>query len=135
MLVSIKFISNKIAISFFKFIQSIRGTIIIRNDSIISGFSLDTWMIAGVVTTTIIAPIVEELFFRGALQPRVGIWITSCVFALAHAQYGFFNRYDVFMLSLLLGWLKCRYSIWLSILVHILHNFAGIFSAGFLIRF
>ena len=28
----------------------------------------------------------EELFFRGALQPLFGIWITSLIFVLAHAR-------------------------------------------------
>jgi membrane protease YdiL (CAAX protease family) len=52
-----------------------------------------------------VAMTVEEAFFRGFLQPRVG-WITSSIlFALGHASYGLpLMLVSVFVISLVLGW-------------------------------
>ena len=33
--------------------------------------------------------IAEEMFFRGAMQPSLGLWLTSLIFGLAH---GYFDR-------------------------------------------
>lgn len=83
-----------------------------------------------------VAPgISEEFAFRGALQPRVGIWVSSFVFTLFQLQYGSFivfsygiSPYDwfgilfIFLLSLFLGWVAYRYSLWLSVWAHMLMN-------------
>ncbi|MEN8181179.1 MAG: CPBP family intramembrane glutamic endopeptidase, partial [Myxococcota bacterium] len=37
-----------------------------------------------VILLALASGIGEELFFRGALQPRVGLWLASALFALAH---------------------------------------------------
>jgi membrane protease YdiL (CAAX protease family) len=52
---------------------------------------------------------VEEAFFRGFLQPRVG-WIPSTLlFAVAHASYGMpMMLVGVFVISLVIGWLFRR---------------------------
>lgn len=52
--------------------------------------------------------IAEELFFRGLLQPWVGIWIAAAVFALLH--WGFVKELwahgvHAFLIGLFLGWL------------------------------
>lgn len=31
--------------------------------------------------------VAEELFFRGAMQPAIGFWLTSAIFALAHGGF------------------------------------------------
>lgn len=47
---------------------------------------------------------VEEAFFRGFLQPRLGPWITSGLFALAHFSYGLpFLVVGVLTISVMLG--------------------------------
>ncbi|WP_149453308.1 CPBP family intramembrane glutamic endopeptidase [Pasteuria penetrans] len=75
------------------------------------------------IAVTIGPGIWEELFFRGALQPRVGIWITSILFTLKHVQYDWHDLFIVFLDSLFLGWIARRYSIWFSIVLHMYHNF------------
>nr|WP_149453427.1 CPBP family intramembrane glutamic endopeptidase [Pasteuria penetrans] len=71
-----------------------------------------------------IAPAVgEELFFRGTLQSRVGIWITSVLFTLVPMQYDWYGLLIIFLDSLFLGWIARHYSIWLSIGLHIHDNF------------
>jgi membrane protease YdiL (CAAX protease family) len=47
---------------------------------------------------------VEEWFFRGFLQRRIGLILSSTLFALAHAGYGLpFMVISVLTISLLIG--------------------------------
>jgi CAAX protease family protein len=60
-----------------------------------------------VIFLAVVAGIAEEIVFRGALQPRFGIVATSFLFATVHTQYGItFASLEVFVLGLLLGWLR-----------------------------
>jgi len=53
----------------------------------------------------------EELLFRGAIQPLIGIWLTSLIFIAIHGYIGFRSAGQIlftlllFGLSMLLGWL------------------------------
>jgi len=48
---------------------------------------------------------VEEGFFRGFLQPRVGLLVSSVLFAFAHFSYGLPSlAIGVFTISLLIGY-------------------------------
>lgn len=70
------------------------------------------------------AGLVEELFFRGFLQPRLGIWLTTGLFVLAHAAYGAPAMFvTVAFLSLAYGWLaRRRGSIWAAVAAHALFD-------------
>jgi len=70
------------------------------------------------------AGVVEETFFRGFLQPRVGILLSTAVFALAHLAYGQpFMLVGVTLLSLIYGLLvRWRQSIWAAIAAHALFD-------------
>jgi membrane protease YdiL (CAAX protease family) len=67
---------------------------------------------------------VEELFFRGFLQPRLGIWVTTGLFVLAHAAYGAPTLFvTVAFLSLAYGWLaRRRGSVWAAVAAHTLFD-------------
>jgi membrane protease YdiL (CAAX protease family) len=61
----------------------------------------------GIVTLAVAAGICEEVLFRGALQPRLGIVATSVLFASVHTQYGLsFDVAGVLVLSIGLGLLR-----------------------------
>ena len=62
----------------------------------------------------------EELFFRGFLQPRVGIAFSTALFVLAHASYGQpLMLVGVTVLSLIFAWLaRFRQSIWAAVAAH-----------------
>jgi membrane protease YdiL (CAAX protease family) len=66
------------------------------------------------------AGVVEEIFFRGLLQPRVGIVVSTVLFALAHLSYGqLFMLVGVTILSFLYAWLvEWRQSLWAAIAAH-----------------
>lgn len=66
------------------------------------------------------AGVVEELFFRGFLQPRVGIALSSTLFVLAHLSYDQpFMLVGIAALSLLFAWLvRWRRTILPAIVAH-----------------
>lgn len=70
------------------------------------------------------AGVVEETFFRGFLQPRVGIALSSLLFVLAHASYEQpLMLVGVGLLSLAYGFLvRWRQSIWAAIAAHALFD-------------
>ena len=75
------------------------------------------------ITSAIVA-IGEEIFFRGALQPVFGVWVTSLFFAVLHTQYTLTPAtVIIFITSLGLGWLRQRYSTSASIIGHFVYNF------------
>ncbi len=77
----------------------------------------------GAIIIGLSAGISEELVFRGALQPRFGLLITSMLFASVHLQYAFsFALVIVFILALGLGYLRQRYNTTTAIIVHVLYN-------------
>ena len=66
----------------------------------------------------------EEVFFRGAIQPFVGVWITSIFFVAIH---GYFSRkifaMNIFAVGLtlficLLGWAAKEFTLWHAIAGH-----------------
>jgi len=71
------------------------------------------------------AGIGEEILFRGALQPVLGLWMTAVLFALVHVQYGLFTPATLALLiiGLALGRLRQRHNTTLAIFVHAGYNF------------
>ena len=64
---------------------------------------------AAIVFLGVLAGVVEETLFRGALVPRFGIVISAILFAALHTQYAVsFATLEVFVLGLGLGWLRDR---------------------------
>jgi len=70
----------------------------------------------------------EELSMRGALQPKLGVFLTSLLFALLHVQYSWFGIGIILMLGLLLGTIRKRTSTTAAILVHALYDIFAIFT-------
>lgn len=71
------------------------------------------------------AGLAEETFFRGFLQPRVGVTLSGLLFVLAHLSYGQpFMLLGVALLSILFAWLvRWRRNIWAAVVAH------GVFDA------
>ncbi len=79
--------------------------------------------IAGVLTLGLAAAIGEETIFRGALQPRFGLILTSLLFALTHSNYGItVATLVVFLLGLVLGVVRNRYGTSVSMITHATYN-------------
>lgn len=81
------------------------------------------------------AGIGEELLFRGALQPLLGIWATSALFVLAHTRAYRFNTLNrrvlfqalgIFAVSVVFGVLALYAGIVTAIIVHASMDVAGL---------
>jgi hypothetical protein len=82
------------------------------------------------------APLSEELFARGflyrgwsetALGPAGAILLSSAAWTALHLQYDWFFFGEIFSIGIWLGYLRYRYnSIWVTIIVHGLNNFAAV---------
>jgi membrane protease YdiL (CAAX protease family) len=70
------------------------------------------------------AGFVEEVFFRGFLQPRIGIALSTGCFVLAHLSYGQpFMLLGITLLSLIYAFLvRWRQTIWPAIAAHALFD-------------
>ena len=72
----------------------------------------------------IAAGVGEELLFRGALQPVLGLGFTAVLFGLVHVQYGFTPiLLFVIFLALVLGLVRRYFSNTLAIFMHAGYNF------------
>src|SRR5918993_2586461 len=85
----------------------------------------------GLIVNVIAGPVVEEMYFRGYLLPRIsrfGAWaplINTVLFSLYHFFSPWLNvsRIITFLPTIYAAWWKR--SIYLSMIVHILGNVAG----------
>lgn len=79
------------------------------------------------ILVSLVVGVTEELFFRGALQPRFGLLLTAVLFTVAHVQYGLTPAtLEVFGGALALGWLRQRTHTTACILLHVLYNLVGL---------
>jgi membrane protease YdiL (CAAX protease family) len=70
------------------------------------------------------AGVVEETFFRGFLQPRIGLMLSTAFFVLGHLAYGQpLLLIGIALLSLIYGQLvRWRQNIWPAIAAHALFD-------------
>ena len=67
----------------------------------------------------------EEILFRGAIQPRFGMVLTSILFTFLHAQYGFtWVLLGLFLIGMIFGWLAKRYGTMAAVVAHVMYNLA-----------
>lgn len=77
----------------------------------------------GILTLGLAAALGEEAMFRGALQPRFGLLLTSLLFALLHSNYGItLSTVVVLGIGLTLGLARRRYNTSTSMIVHATYN-------------
>jgi hypothetical protein len=80
----------------------------------------------GVAMLALAPGICEELLFRGALQPRIGVIPTALLFASIHTQYGFsLDLLAVFVLAIGLGLIRKYTNTTTSSLCHTTYNLLG----------
>ncbi len=69
------------------------------------------------------AGISEEILFRGAMQPRLGIIITSLVFTAAHTQYpNPVQMATLFTMSVVFGYERVKLNTTACIITHVLYD-------------
>lgn len=68
----------------------------------------------------------EEIFFRGAIQPRLGIGLTALLFAVSHTQYGLsYAAVGVLVLGVILGYERKYLNTTACIITHTAYNFVA----------
>lgn len=73
------------------------------------------------------AGIGEEILFRGAVQPRFGLWVTALLFAAGHTQYGLsLATLEVLLIGVILGVIRNRTNTTTCIAIHTLYNFVDV---------
>jgi hypothetical protein len=72
----------------------------------------------------------EEITVRGALQPRLGIVLSSILFAAGHLQYTWFGMLTIALLGVLLGLIRKRANTTTAILVHSSYDLVAALTAG-----
>jgi len=88
------------------------------------------WVFVAIIAPAVIAPIVEELFFRGLVLPAIGLnWIgivgSAVIFSAVHLVYGFnlLTAVSTFIVGIVLGVLAVRTRrLGASITAHIVYN-------------
>lgn len=77
----------------------------------------------GIAAIALAPGIGEEILFRGALQPRLGLLATALLFASFHAQYGLsFDTLGVFVIALGLGLIRKFTNTTTSAISHAAYN-------------
>jgi len=88
------------------------------------------------VWISLAAGIGEELLFRAALQPLLGVWITSVIFLLTHTPVYQFRKLDkatlvqaagVFGASVVLGFIYQYVGLLAAVLVHVAIDVVGLY--------
>jgi membrane protease YdiL (CAAX protease family) len=83
----------------------------------------------GAIAIGVSAGVGEELFFRGALQPKFGVVLTSLCFALLHTNYGVsFVTLGVFGMGVIFGFMRLRYGTVAAMITHALVNFIAVLA-------
>ncbi len=89
------------------------------------------------------AGIGEELLFRGAIQPVVGVWWASVIFTLAHFRSGQFHSMNwqkliyaasVFIAGLFLGYVFLEIGLIAAMVTHATVDVVSLFTAQRLLR-
>ncbi len=88
------------------------------NDQLL-GQLLNPW---GALSIGLSAGIGEEMLFRGAIQPRFGLLLTSIIFGLIHTQYNLIILPLIFLFGLILGWIRQHRNLTVSIFTHAVYD-------------
>lgn len=113
-----------VSISYHAFFSVVSGASDQHLEEASKGFSLSF-----IVSATVLAPIQEELLFRGLLQGAVfdnswlGLVLTSSLFSFMHEPYDVPSFFYYLLGGLLLGFAyKKSQNLWVSTLVHMFYN-------------
>jgi membrane protease YdiL (CAAX protease family) len=87
----------------------------------------DLATVGGAIALGLSAGISEELLFRGAVQPRLGLLLTTVLFTIGHLQYGLtLATLQVFIIGLVFGLMRKRTGgVIVCIVSHATYNMVG----------
>lgn len=80
------------------------------------------------ISVSAVAGITEEFLFRAAIQPVIGIWLTSLIFVGVHGYIKitsvpkFLFTLFTFLLSMMLGYLYMSFGLYSAIMAHFIYD-------------
>lgn len=80
------------------------------------------------ISVSAVAGITEEFLFRAAIQPIIGIWLTSLIFVGVHGYIKittipkFLFTLFTFLLSMMLGYLYMTFGLYSAMLAHFIYD-------------
>ena len=90
-----------------------------------------TYLLAMIMGVVLLAPLMEEMVFRGLLfgwlRHRFGIWNAAALAAVGHAllHFDLGAMPGLFALFFFLAWIyQYNGSLWVPVIIHAIHNFA-----------
>lgn len=84
-----------------------------------------------IVALALIPGLCEEILFRGALQPRIGIVATALLFAAIHTEYGMsLDTVAIFLIAIGLGLIRKYANTTASCTCHVTYNLLVGFGVG-----
>jgi hypothetical protein len=83
----------------------------------------------GMVVLSLSAGIGEEITIRGALQPKLGLVLTSLFFAALHVQYSVFGMAMVCVFGLILGIIRQRSNTLVAMAVHAIYDLLALLAS------
>jgi len=82
--------------------------------------------VVGAVVLGLSAGISEEILFRGAVQPRLGLVLAAVLFTIGHVQYSLTPAtLEILVIGLVLGLVRKRSNTTVCIVIHALYNMTG----------
>lgn len=85
----------------------------------------------GIAALALVPGICEEILFRGALQPRIGLLATALLFTSIHTEYGLsFDALAVFVIAIGLGLIRKYANTTSSCLCHASYNLLAGLGVG-----
>jgi membrane protease YdiL (CAAX protease family) len=91
------------------------------NQAIRSGLGFGEMLLLGLS-----AGIGEEITLRGALQPKLGLFWTSLLFAVLHVQYSWFGIAVIFAIGIILGVIRNRTNTTVPMAIHALYDIIAV---------
>jgi membrane protease YdiL (CAAX protease family) len=99
------------------------------NSHLFSELATAGWV--GAIALAVLPGVCEELLFRGALQPRIGLVPTALLFTSIHTQYGIsIDLAGIFVVALGLGLIRKYLNTTTSVTVHVTYNLLTAISLG-----
>jgi len=95
----------------------------LMNEAIVGRLGVARALLLGVS-----AGVGEEITMRGALQPRLGLTRSSLLFAALHVQYTWYGILVIFLLGMVLGWVRARTSTSVAMLAHGAFDVVAVFT-------
>ncbi len=96
------------------------------SDHLFGGLSSGPW---GIAALALLPGFCEEVLFRGALQPRLGLLVTALLFAAIHTEYGLsFDVVAILVIAIGLGLIRRYVNTTATITCHMTFNLLASFT-------